>query len=944
MNKMNKKILVIDDMKSIHDDYRCVLTSSSSSTSADSLVADILGRKTPEESKNPNFDVDYATQGEEGLKMVEKALAEEKPYALAFVDVRMPPGWDGIETIKHIWQVDPAIQMTIVTAYSDYRLEHIHQELGVTDQLLVLKKPFESIEILQIASALTNKWDLILKVKEQEQLLIKNNIKIKAQKDFLGELINLAPTIILLLQVDGTIEFINLYTETLTGYSLDEVKDKEWFEIFLSKEDRIKARELFLKSIDDVQIMSNIYPIIDKDGQEILVEWDYEIQKDNNGKIIGILAIGQDVTERCRVEQALKESEAKYIDLFDHSPDMYVSVSTETTRVETCNQTVADKLGYTKDEIIGYSIFKLYHPDCMDKVKEAFNSFVETGEIHNAELQLMRKDGSKFDVTLNVTAVRDEKGKVLYSRSCWIDISERKKAEERARRYSQAMEQSGEAIIITDNQGVIQHTNPAFTLITGYTEDEAIGNKNSLLKSGTQDSKFYEKMWHTIRSGQTWQDKVINKKKNGKFYPAILTISPVTDDNGKITRYIGIQQNLEKYEQLEEQLRQSQKMEAIGTLVGGIAHDINNTLAGITGNLYLAKEKAKMIPSVVERLNRVEKLAFNIAETIQHLLTFSRKGIVRMHPISITSFLNDMLKLQRVALPEDIKFQLELPEDEMKINVDSNQLQQVMLNLINNAADSVQESQNPSIIIRIDRFHADRSFSRRHENIKEGEYACISVIDNGTGIKEEHIEHIFEPFFTTKEVGKGTGLGLAMVYGSIKTHGGTIEVKSSQGECAGTTMQIYLPLIPSVHTELLTEPKGGVITGDGETILLVDDNEIVLKTGRDLLEGLGYKVLLAEDGFKAVETYQLHRNKIDLIIIDVVMPGLGGSEAIRAIRDINPNVKVLFATGYDKIETQQIHKLDMSEHIISKPFEVYNLSQMIYSLLKPEFPEVKYHS
>lgn len=763
--------------------------------------------------------------------------------------------------------------------------------------------------------------------------------------------------------------------------------------------------------------------------------------------------------DRWRLRQKLQQSEQKYLDLYDNSPDMYVSVNAADGSIRTCNKTLADKLDYSTEEIGRMKIFELYHPDCMQKVKAAFKSFVETGEVHNAELQLKRRDGSRIDVILNVSAVRDEHGEIVFSRSCWRDVSEQKRVEARVkllldstaegiygldldgnctfankqcasllgyasvdeligqnihqlihhtrkdgkpypvsecracqairteqdtfvageimwrkdrssfpseyssipvfeegkligsvvtfsditrrklaeaeiRLYSRAMAQSGEAILIADLNGVIEHVNPAFTVITGYTEDEVIGKRPNLLKSGNQHSEFYARLWGTIRAGETWQGKITNRKKNGDLYPAMLTISPIKDETGKTVNYIGVQQNLEKFEELEAQFHQSQKMEAIGTLVGGIAHDFNNNLAGITGNLYLAKKAAAAIPEVVKRLESVEKLSFSAAATIQQLLTFSRKGIVQMNPISISAFLKETIKLNQVSLPENINLKLQVIDPDLRVKGDINQLQQVLMNLINNAYDAVSESENPAIQVRLERFIADDRFNDKYEGKIEREFARISVTDNGSGISAEDIDHIFEPFFTTKEPGRGTGLGLAMVYGAVKTHGGAVEVKSPCTDERGTRIDVYLPLLESEQTVALSELNDKVLQGHGETILLVDDNEIVLSTGCDVLEGMGYRVMTAEDGREAVEVYQEHGDKIDIVILDVVMPRLSGPEALDAIKAINPKVKAMFATGYDKLSMLGREKSEIEEKVISKPFAISVLSQAISELLQ----------
>jgi len=626
----------------------------------------------------------------------------------------------------------------------------------------------------------------------------------------------------------------------------------------------------------------------------------------------------------------LKESEAQYIDLYEHSPDMYCSVSADTALVITCNQTLANKLGYAKEEIIGHPIFDIYHPDCMPDVEKAFKVFITKGEVINRELQLKCKDGNRIDVILNVTAVRDDNGNIIHSRSSWRDISDRKQAEIKLRKLSQAVIQSGEAIAITDAQGCIEYVNPAFSAITGYAEHEALGQNPRILKSGTQSASFYKKMWSTLTKGHPWQGKVVNKKKSGEFYPAMLTISPIKNDTGEITNFIGLQQDLQPYEILEAQFHQAQKMEAIGTLVGGIAHNFNNDLAAIAGNIYLAKKRLADHPDVVQRLENVERISFSAAGTIQQLLTFSRKGIVQTHPLPLTSFLKETIKMQRASLPENISLEQQIGDADLHVNGDINQLQQVLMNLLTNAFDAVHEHDHPSICIRLERFHADAAFHKQHEEADEENYACISVTDNGTGIEDNQMEHIFEPFFTTKELGKGTGLGLAMVYGAVKMHGGVIDITSSP---AGTSVKIYLPLLQSDQIAEMDEQHDEIEPGHGETILLVDDNAMVQETGRDLLNSLGYKVLTANDGLTAIEQYREHGNDIDMLLLDVVMPNLGGVEALQTIREINPKAKAVFATGYDKLRTQAD---DITEIIITKPFTVSKLSQAIRKTLEKD--------
>ncbi|WP_176957666.1 PAS domain-containing sensor histidine kinase [Mariprofundus sp. KV] len=634
-------------------------------------------------------------------------------------------------------------------------------------------------------------------------------------------------------------------------------------------------------------------------------------------------------------EKELQESESRFRRLSQQVP-IPLAYVTDGGAIAFINERFTQTFGYTLEDMPTIEHWwGIAYPD------ESYRKWVQETWSRACQVALER-DKDIQPLEYNITCKSGEVRPVEISGvflgndllATLVDLSERKQAEAKVQRYSQALEQSGEAIVITDVDGTIEHINAAYSEITGYSPDEVLGKNPRMLKSGSQNARFYEKMWQTLLKGEIWQGKVINRKKSGEHYPAMLTISPIKDETGKTVNYIGVQQNLEKFEELEAQFHQSQKMEAIGTLVGGIAHDFNNTLAGITGNLYLAKKAAAAIPDVVRRLESVEKLSFSAAATIQQLLTFSRKGIVQMNPISVATFLKETIKLNQVSLPENINLQLQIIDPDLRVKGDINQLQQVLLNLINNAYDAVSESENPMIQVRLAKYIADDHFKDAHEGLIEEEFASLSVIDNGSGIKAEDIDHIFEPFFTTKEQGRGTGLGLAMVYGSVKTHGGVVEVKSTCGKDSGTRVDIYLPLLETELTVALPELNDEVVQGHGETILLVDDNKTVLSIGRDLLEGMGYRVMTAKDGREAVEVYQSHGDKIDMVLLDVVMPRLSGPEALDAIKAINPKVKAMFATGYDKLSTLGRDKSELEERIISKPFTVSVLSQTVREVLE----------
>jgi len=366
--------------------------------------------------------------------------------------------------------------------------------------------------------------------------------------------------------------------------------------------------------------------------------------------------------------------------------------------------------------------------------------------------------------------LRDESGNIIGVVGSGRDITHERAHELEIKKLSQAIEQAGESVIITDKHGMIEYVNSSFTRITGYQADEAVGKSPRFLKSGNQSADYYKKMWKTISNGKAWHASVINRRKDGTQYPAAMSISPIFNGD-EITHYVAFQQDMSEQELLEEKFQQAQKMEALGTLVGGIAHDFNNMLAGMTGHLYLAKNKLTDSPEVSKHLESVEKLSFSAAEMIKQLLIFSRHKNVESKLFGLTSFMKEISKLCESSIPDNIKFNQHFCNEELVIKGNPTQLQQILMNLLNNARDAASNVLSPNISLIIEEIGVE-NITHKNSYFNGRKFAHLVVSDNGIGISATDKERIFEPFYTTKIVGNGTGLGLAMSYGAVKGMGG----------------------------------------------------------------------------------------------------------------------------------------------------------------------------
>ena len=487
-------------------------------------------------------------------------------------------------------------------------------------------------------------------------------------------------------------------------------------------------------------------------------------------------------------------------------------------------------------------------------------------------------------------------------------------------------------VAITDVEGTITYANDRFCKLSGYSEDELIGQNHRLLNSGDKDQAEWQEMYRVLNSGQVWHDIVRNMAKDGHFYWVDTTIVPFMGKDNKPRSYIAIRTDITESKKSEQALRRSQKMDALGQLTGGIAHDFNNILNIILGNLELLNKQIPDDEKARQRVQNIHKSTMRAAELTRQLLSFSRHQAENVTTTNINQLIKEMGNLIAHSVTPQVEIEWHLANDLWSTEIAPGDFEDSLLNLVINARDALSGS--GWLSIETVNTTLDDNYCENNPDIEPGDYVQLKISDCGEGMAVEQLEHIFEPFYTTKEQGKGTGLGLAMVFGFIQRSKGHINVESEQG--LGTTFRLYLPRSnEAIRTVAVsTEVAKEVLAEGNETILVVDDEEALLELAEESLLDLGYRVLTAGNGQQALDVLT-RESSIDLMISDVIMPGgINGYELAERVTADYPELKVLLASGYtEKITTSENHKR-FSLNLLAKPYSQVELAQKVRLTLK----------
>jgi PAS domain S-box-containing protein len=823
----NLRILIIDDNRAIHADFLKILCRTSTEGEALEAVEELLFSGMAQPNRRIQYEVESAYQGQEALEMARQAVQNGRPYAVAFLDVRMPPGWDGVETAARLWEVCPDLQIVICTAYSDYSLDAMAEKLGASDQLLILKKPFDSVEVLQLANALTDKWHL-------QQCA------------------------------------------------------------------RLKMDEL-----------------------ESLVQERTRVLRETNA------TLQAEVAERQRATLALRESEERYHLLFSKNPLPMLVTDAGTLAFLAVNETAARVYGYSVDEFLAMNVRDLRVPEEKAALGAQYADAAgrETRLVHAKH---RRKDGGIIDVEV-ISRTFNFDGRQAYL-SVANDITERKASEDRIREQAVLLDLAHDAILVHDLEGRIQFWNKGAASLYGWSAAEAVGQTMFQIFPLDRNSAAHHAESAMLEKG-AWSGQLTRHNRAGQEVVVDSRWTLLRDARGQARSVLVINTDVTEKMKLEAQFLRSQRLEGIGTLATGMAHDLNNILAPI----LMSADTLRWELDSDEReqaISRIEKSVKRGADIIQQVLTFGRGVSGERVAVDPGALIEEVAKIAGQTFPKDIGVARELAPGLRPIIGDKTQLHQLLLNLAINARDAMPGG--GQLTLRARNFTVDAQFAALHAPLQAGSGVMLQVVDTGEGIPEANLQKIFDPFFTTKEIGKGTGLGLSTVLGIVKSHHGVVTVESQVGQ--GTVFSVILPASPLPADKAGAPEAASLPRGRGEIILVVDDEENVAAAARRMLEKHGYKVLAVGGARDALALYASESGNIGAVLTDIMMPGMDGIALIRGLRQMDPRAKIIASSGLGQdlagsSRAGQLEGLGVNG-FLAKPYTPEKLLHMLRDVLK----------
>ncbi len=631
-----------------------------------------------------------------------------------------------------------------------------------------------------------------------------------------------------------------------------------------------------------------------------------------------------DVTER-------KESEDRYRQLVESARDGIFVLSPDGvfTTLNPAFETITD---WPRDSWLEKPFASLVHPEDLPLAMEVFRRALEGESIPLFGLRIQSQSGMWRDAEFTVGPQMKD-GRVVGISGIARDMTERNRMAEERNRLATVIEHATEGVLVTTTGWSIEYANPAFERISDFTQAELTGRHARILSGGRGlEPGFYKVIQEALKRGEPWTGRITSNRKDGASYDVDATISPVRSRSGEITHYAVIERDVTREVRLEKQIRQAQKMEAIGALAGGIAHDFNNILSAILGYSELAMDRIPGDSPAQKDLDQVLRAGNRAKDLVKQILTFSRQNEQERRPIQVAPIVKETLKLLRATLPStiEVRDRLSISNGEGTILADPTQVHQILMNLCTNAAHAMREK-GGVLEVSVAGADLDADFVSRHPHVLPGPHLHLVVSDTGIGMQQEIIERIFEPFFTTKGAGEGTGMGLAVVHGIVESYNGLIKVYSEPGK--GTAFHVFLPVVTKEGETRRDALAVMPLPGGSERILLVDDEESIMQMMQERLQRLGYDVVARKCSLEALGTFREHPGAFDLVITDQTMPHLTGIDLAKEIQRVRPGMPIILCTGFSEVITAEKVGVLGIQKLLMKPVIFRELVESIRKAL-----------
>jgi PAS domain S-box-containing protein len=746
-------------------------------------------------------------------------------------------------------------------------------------------------------------------------------------KKFLQAIIETEPECVKLVASDGTLIMMNRAgLDMIQVSSLDQARGKSIYPLILPE-----YRESFVKLTEGVfqgKPGTLTFEMRGVRGRRRWLETHAVPLRNDQDEIVALLGITRDVTERKQTEESLKK-ERDFTAAVLNTVGSIVVVLDRDGKIVRFNRACEEASGYRFEEVQGRHVWDFLIPqEQVEGVKKVFEN-LNAGMFPNKyDNYWLAKNGQRRLIAWANTVILTADGSVEYIIATGIDVTEHRRAEEallEEKRFSDAViDNLPGTFYICDKQGSLIRWNKNVQEVTGYTGNELSGMNMSGLFLEDREL-MAAKMKEVYDTGKASAEARI-LTKSGAHVPFLLTGFRLIIHDQQYLVCVGV--DVSERKRLEDQLRQAQKMESIGTLAGGIAHDFNNILTAVIGYGNLLQKRIDEQDPLRFYVEQIIGAANRAAGLTRGLLAYGRQQILNPQPVDLNEIIRNMERLLARLIGEDVEFRSVLAEKEITVLADTGQIEQVLMNLVTNARDAMPGG--GSLFLETETVELGEDEAKARGLRRPGTYALLTVTDTGSGMEADTRERIFEPFFTTKEVGKGTGLGLAIVYGTIKQHNGSVEVESEPGR--GAAFKIYLPVVPE-ETDASRSVVLSPLEGGTETILVAEDDETVRNLTASVLTQFGYSVIQAEDGEAAVKKFSENRDKVRMLLLDVIMPKKNGREVFDKIRIFKPDVKALFLSGYTADIINQKGLLDKEFNFILKPVAINDLLRKVRAIL-----------